>query len=390
MTEIYSVSEITQEIKQTLEENFQDILIEGEISNFKDHVSGHWYFSLKDKNASINCTMWKGLNSYVFFTPDNGMKVIARGKITVYPPRGTYQLDVRSLKPSGEGELQAAFERLKARLAEEGLFDIEHKQPIPQFPKTIGLITGSESAAYNDLVSSAKRRFPIAHLYVCPVRVQGEGGAEQISYAIEYLNEEIKPDVIIVARGGGSIEDLWAFNEEKTARAIFNSKVPIISGVGHEIDFTIADFVADLRAATPTAAMELATPDQNDIIAFLQTFNEINTEELNKKLSNIKREINNIINSYSFKSAGEIVKIKSQRLDHSYYILNNGIKNILKQHSHKVAILSGVVHNNSVTRNLQKGYTIVEQNSQNILRSAQLNVEQPFEIIFFDKKLKIK
>ncbi|MBZ0179461.1 MAG: exodeoxyribonuclease VII large subunit, partial [Melioribacteraceae bacterium] len=320
MTEIYSVSEITQEIKQTLEENFHDILIEGEISNFKAHVSGHWYFSLKDKNASINCTMWKGLNSYVFFSPDNGMKVVARGRITVYPPRGTYQIDVRSLKPSGEGELQAAFERLKARLAEEGLFDIKHKKPIPQFPKTIGIVTGSESAAYNDLVSTAKRRFPIAHLYICPVRVQGEGGAEQISYAIEYLNKEIKPDVIIVARGGGSIEDLWAFNEEKTARAIFNSKIPVISGVGHEIDFTITDFAADLRAATPTAAMELATPDQNDIIAFLQTFNEINAEELNKKLKNLRREIGNIINSYSFKSASEIVKIKSQRLDHSYYI----------------------------------------------------------------------
>ncbi|MCO6472193.1 MAG: exodeoxyribonuclease VII large subunit [Melioribacteraceae bacterium] len=390
MTEIYSVSEITQEIKQTLEENFHDILIEGEISNFKAHVSGHWYFSLKDKNASINCTMWKGLNSYVFFTPDNGMKVVARGRITVYPPRGTYQLDVRSLKPSGEGELQAAFERLKARLAEEGLFDIEHKKPIPQFPKTIGIVTGSESAAYNDLVSTAKRRFPIAHLYICPVRVQGEGGAEQISYAIEYLNKEIKPDVIIVARGGGSIEDLWAFNEEKTARAIFKSKIPVISGVGHEIDFTIADFAADLRAATPTAAMELATPDQNDIIAFLQTFNEINAEELNKKLKNLRREIGNIINSYSFKSASEIVKIKSQRLDHSYYILNNGIKNILKQYSHKVSMLSRVVQNNSVSRNLQKGFTIVKQNSQNIMRAAHLDIEEPFEIIFFDKKLKIK
>ena len=268
--QIFSVSEITKSIKFILESTFEKISIEGEISNFKAHGSGHWYFNLKDEGAVINCTMWKGVNNYVFFTPEDGMKIIVTGRITVYPPRGSYQIDVRSMKPAGVGELQAAFERLKKKLFEEGLFDEESKKAIPTFPKKIGLITAADGAAVKDMISVAERRFPLVELLIAPTKVQGAGAAENIVNNIRKLNLLKDIDVIILARGGGSIEDLWAFNEEIVARAIYKSKIPIISGVGHEVDFTIADFVADLRAPTPSVAMELATPDIEELKNFIK------------------------------------------------------------------------------------------------------------------------
>jgi len=253
-----SVSELTKQIKLTLEENFSEVSVIGEMSNFKAHVSGHWYFNLKDANAVISCAMWKGLNNYVFFTPQDGMKIIVSGRITVYPPRGSYQIDVRSMKPAGVGELQAAFEMLKRKLADEGLFDEIHKKPMPSFPQKIGIVTAKDGAAFQDMISVAERRFPLVELVISPARVQGSGAAESIVESIKLLNKQKDIDLIIIARGGGSIEDLWAFNEEIVAREIFASKIPIITGIGHEVDFTISDFVADLRAPTPSAAMEIA------------------------------------------------------------------------------------------------------------------------------------
>src|SRR3989337_4521371 len=261
MNSILTVSELTKEIKQTLEDKFEQVSVQGEISNFKAHVSGHWYFSLKDANASISCAMWKGLNNYVFFTPQDGMKIIVSGRITVYPPRGSYQIDVRSMKPAGVGELQAAFEMLKRKLADEGLFDEIHKKPMPSFPQKIGIVTAKDGAAFQDMISVAERRFPLVELVISPARVQGSGAAESIVESLKLLNKQNDIDLIIVARGGGRIQDLWAFNEEIVAREIFASKIPIVTGIGHEVDFTISDFVADLRAPTPSAAMEIATPN---------------------------------------------------------------------------------------------------------------------------------
>ena len=209
--QILTVSELTKEIRRTLEESFEQVSVIGEISNFKSHVSGHWYFSLKDADAVINCTMWKGFNQYVFFTPQDGMKIIVNGKLTVYPPRGSYQLDVRSMKPAGLGELQEAFEKLKKKLEAEGLFDEKFKKPIPVFPNKIGIVTAIDGAAFRDLMSVAKRRFPIAEIVIAPARVQGSGAAESIVKAIKQLNDYPDIDVIIVARGGGSIEDLMGF-----------------------------------------------------------------------------------------------------------------------------------------------------------------------------------
>ena len=219
--QIFSVSEITKSIKFILESSFEKISIEGEISNFKAHDSGHWYFNLKDEKAVINCTMWKGLNSFVFFTPQDGIKVIVNGRITVYPPRGNYQIDVRSMKPAGVGELQAAFEKLKEKLQSEGLFDEEYKKDIPKYPGKIGLVTAIDGAAIKDMLSVAERRFPLVELVIAPTKVQGAGAAENIVENMKRLNKIKDIDLIIIARGGGSIEDLWAFNEEIVARAIF-------------------------------------------------------------------------------------------------------------------------------------------------------------------------
>jgi len=223
--QILTVSELTKEIRRTLEESFEQVSVIGEISNFKSHVSGHWYFSLKDADAVINCTMWKGFNQYVFFTPQDGMKIVVNGKLTVYPPRGSYQLDIRSMKPAGLGELQEAFEKLKKKLEAEGLFDEKYKKQIPAFPLKIGIVTAIDGAAFRDLVSVAKRRYPLVELVIAPARVQGSGAAESIVDSIKLLNKSGSIDVIIVGRGGGSIEDLWAFNEEIVARAIFKSKI---------------------------------------------------------------------------------------------------------------------------------------------------------------------
>ena len=341
--QIFSVSEITKSIKFILESTFEKITIEGEISNFKAHGSGHWYFNLKDEEAVINCTMWKGLNNYVFFSPEDGMKVIVTGRITVYPPRGSYQLDVKSMKPAGIGELQAAFERLKRKLFEEGLFDDEYKKQIQSYPKKIGLITATDGAAIKDMISVAERRFPLVELIIAPTKVQGVGAAENIVNNIKKLNHFKDIDVIIIARGGGSIEDLWAFNEEIVARAIFNSKIPIITGVGHEVDFTIADFVSDLRAPTPSVAMELATPNIDDLKTFIKDSYSLSCELIEENLKNYKIETEQFLRSYSYRYPLEKINKFNQTLD--YEILK--LKNLIEKRS---TILSNKI--NLLTKNM--------------------------------------
>ncbi|MFQ5772424.1 MAG: exodeoxyribonuclease VII large subunit, partial [bacterium] len=273
----YSVSELTRQIKFLLESSFPEIWVQGEISNFTHHSSGHMYFSLKDENAQISCVMWRSRNQHLFFTPQDGMKVILDARITVYEKRGAYQLDVLQMQPAGVGELQLAFEQLKNRLREEGLFSEEFKKPIPLYPERIGIVTSPTGAAVQDLISVLQRRFPGIEIIINAARVQGEGAATEIARAIDDFNDYGKVDVLIVGRGGGSLEDLWAFNEEVVARAVFRSKIPIISAVGHEVDFTICDFVADLRAPTPSAAAELAVRHRDELHAFLKTNLETTT-----------------------------------------------------------------------------------------------------------------
>lgn len=389
MNKYITVSELTKSIKQTLEEGFSSIKLEGEISNFKAHSSGHWYFTLKDENAQISCTMWRGLNQYVFFTPQHGMKVNVQGKITVYPPRGSYQLDVRSMKPAGVGDLQAAFEELKRKLSEEGLFDTEHKKSISRFSQKIGLVTAGTGAAFRDMISVAKRRFPLVELVLRSAKVQGEDAAKDVAKAIEELNERNDIDVIIVSRGGGSLEDLWAFNEEITARSIFNSNIPIISGVGHEVDFTIADYVADLRAPTPSAAMELATPDQNEIIAFIKEFSYNSRNNINSLINKRKEYINYLLKSYGFNNPQSLVKNREQQIDNLIYRLNNNIGNIIKEKSNLLNLLTKSIEANDIKNTLKKGFAIVRQDNEIVNRAEKFDSDKKTKIEFYDKEIEI-
>jgi len=382
--QILTVSELTKEIRDTLEESFDQISVVGEISNFKSHISGHWYFSLKDSDAVINCTMWKGFNQYVFFTPQDGMKIIVNGRLTVYPPRGSYQLDIRSMKPAGIGELQEAFEKLKKKLEVEGLFDEGIKKIIPTFPKKIGVVTAIDGAAFRDLVSVAERRYPLAEIVISPSRVQGSGAAESIVKSIKLLNDYPGIDVIIVARGGGSIEDLWAFNEEIVARAIFNSKIPVISGVGHEVDFTISDYVADLRAPTPSVAMEIATPDITEIENFIDQFLLNSFTNIEELVETKKEEVVSLARSYGFRLPIHIINQKSQQVD---MCVNDIIKSIEKHtmmYKQKIQLLSKSLETYDVQGALKRGFVLVKQNSKFVKRASDFNKERKSLLKFYD------
>ena len=271
---IFSVSELTKQIRSLLENNFAEVWIAGEISNFRSPGSGHFYFTLKDDQAQLSAVMFRGANARLPFKIEDGQEVICHGRVTVYESRGQYQIVVDHCDPKGIGALQLAFEQLKKKLQTEGLFDAARKKPLPFLPKNIGVVTSPTGAAIRDILNILQRRFPGIEVLLVPVKVQGVGAAEEIAEAIRLLNEQGEVDVMIVGRGGGSMEDLWAFNEEAVARAIFASKIPVLSAVGHEIDFTIADFVADVRAPTPSAAAELAVPRKEDLAAAIQNMRQ--------------------------------------------------------------------------------------------------------------------
>ncbi|NWG02398.1 MAG: exodeoxyribonuclease VII large subunit [Syntrophaceae bacterium] len=262
---ILTVTELTQEIKDILEEKFPDIWVEGEISNLRIPPSGHLYFTLKDQFSQIRAVLFKMQARCLRFIPEDGLQVICRGRVSLYERRGDYQLIIESIEPKGMGALQLAFLQLKERLEKEGLFDPAHKRPLPMIPQQIGIITSPAGAVIQDMLHILERRFQNLHLLLYPVRVQGEGAPSEIVEAIKYFNQSTAVDVLIIARGGGSLEDLWAFNEEEVARAIYHSKIPTISAIGHETDYTIADFVADLRAPTPSAAAELVVRDKKEV-----------------------------------------------------------------------------------------------------------------------------
>ncbi len=284
---IYTVSEITKKIKQLLEPNFPSLWIEGELSNFYQHVSGHCYFTLKDQHAKIKGVMFRTHASSLRFKPADGMQVRLLGSIRVYEPDGSYQFYTQQMEQSGLGQLHLAFEQLKAKLQMEGLFSGEYKKPLPKYPSRIGIVTSETGAVIRDIVTIISRRYPIVRLLLYPARVQGDGAAQDIVrgiHAFQRMHPAKRPDVLIIGRGGGSIEDLWPFNEEIVARAIFRCDIPIISAVGHEVDFTISDFVADVRAPTPSAAAELAVPDQQAIRQNLETSTDRLTTEMRRIL----------------------------------------------------------------------------------------------------------
>lgn len=381
---IKSVSELTRDIKNLLEKNFYEVEVVGEISNFKAHNSGHWYFVLKDSDAQINCAMWRAFNLSINFQPQDGLKVIALGKITVFPPKGNYQLEIKKLIPAGRGELYLLFEKLKEKLSKEGLFDQERKREIPKFPKKIGIATAKDGAALQDMLNIARRRYPLVEIILAPCRVQGEGAAESIVKSIQLLNQQDDIDVIIVGRGGGSIEDLWPFNEEIVARAIFNSKYPVISAVGHEVDFTIADFVADLRAPTPSAAMELATPNISDLFDFI-----------NKIIYNLDLNISNYIRtkksrldfyskSYIMNKPFDLLNNRAQNSDYYFSKINDLIASIFNNKKNKLELIQKSLEKYDINLPLNRGFSLIYQNDKVVKRSFLLNKEKEFKIKFID------
>ena len=311
-----TVGAITRYLKAKfdVDENLQTVFLKGEISNFKAHTSGHFYFSLKDETSKINAIMFRSNANKVLFKPTDGMKVLVTGRISVYEAMGSYQIYVDEMLEDGVGNLYIAFEQLKEKLQAEGLFDKEHKKTIPKIPKKVGIITASTGAAIRDIMTTIKRRFPICETILFPTLVQGENAKEDIACNIEKA-QNYDLDVLIVGRGGGSIEDLWPFNEEIVARAIYNSKIPVISAVGHEVDFTIADFVADLRAPTPTAAAELAVPNMSDLNKHINQLSIRLNEAIYKKVNYLKLYLDSVRNSFVIKNPGIMFENKKQSLD---------------------------------------------------------------------------
>jgi len=361
---IFSVSEITSSIKGFLEDNIPTIWIQGEISNFKAHYSGHFYFTLKDEGAQISAVMWKNRTYELDFELQDGMLVNALGNIRVYEKGGRYQLDVIRMQPAGLGALQAAFEKLKEKLNAEGLFDEVHKKALPKFPETIGIITSETGAALQDMLNILSRRAPNVKIIIRPAKVQGEGAAAEIAQAVKDLNEYGKCDLIIAGRGGGSLEDLWAFNEEATARAIFESKVPIISAVGHEIDFTIADFAADLRAPTPSAAAELAVPDYTELRDRIISLHDMTAGRVLFYIGRLREKIMSIMNSYGLRRPEDLLKQQALMLDELDSRLIKAYKNIFSIDKELIKQLNLRLINLSPKNVLERGYSITYINDK--------------------------
>lgn len=358
---VYTVTEITREIKTLLEGNLPGLWVQGEISNYLLHSSGHRYFTLKDENAQIKCTLWKFRGERLRFEPADGISVRAWGNITVYERSGQYQLDVAELVPTGLGKLEIAFQRLKEKLFEEGLFDEEHKKPIPRFPESIGVVTSPTGAALRDITRIVLNRFPGSRLILSPVRVQGEGAAEEIARAITEFNAYRKIEVLIVGRGGGSLEDLWAFNEEVVARAIYDSEIPVISAVGHEIDFTISDFVADLRAPTPSAAAQMVVGEKDALLEQIGSSIRKLNSCLVALLESSEQRLKSAEESYGFRRPFDIITQRFQKTDELIRQLENRAKNYLEIKSNAVSLLKEKVNALSPSSVLKRGYSIARK-----------------------------
>ena len=373
------VSEANSYIKRILINDpiLCNLKIKGEISNFKVHSSGNVYLSLKDQNSKINCVIFR--NDYDRnLNLENGTKVIVSGYISVYERDGSYQLYIKHIEIAGIGNLYIEFNKLKEKLQKEGLFDYKYKKPIPKIPKSIGVVTSPTGAVIRDIINVTKRRYQKVHIKLYPVKVQGEGAKDEICEGIRFFNEIHKVDTIIIGRGGGSIEDLWEFNEEEVARCVFESKIPIISAVGHEIDFTICDFVSDMRAPTPSAAAEIATPDVDDLYFKLENIKS----RMNKSLTNIVNydeqklkytfnRINTILNDY-------IISDKIYDLDKIIEKLNNNIETRINKEEMNLKNLGSLLHNLSPLRTLDRGYSII--NKEDVVVNSVLKVSENDEI----------
>lgn len=380
-----TVSQINQYMKQVVEKNvvLSNIWVKGELSNCKRHYSGHIYLTLKDDGGVLKAVMFRSAADKLAFEPQDGMRVMARGRVGVYEKGGVYQLYIEEMQPDGVGALHIAYEQMKARLSEEGLFEEQYKKPIPPYPQTIGIVTASTGAAVRDIIHVLGRRAPYAHLILYPSLVQGEGAAASICRAISYFNTQQPCDVLIVGRGGGSIEDLWAFNEESVARAIFASHIPIISAVGHETDFTIADFVADLRAPTPSAAAEVAAIQQGEILQQLTAVKERMTAKMLARMESYRTEI-----------AGFSLKSPRDKLDNMRVYLDSLLKELvgcqqakMAEEKKELAVLASKLQTLSPLQVLSRGYCMaMEENGKVVSSSHQLKSQEDITLVFADGK----
>lgn len=387
-TLVLSVSQLNRYIKMNFDadENLANIFISGEISNFTNHYrTGHLYFTLKDDSAAVRAVMFNSSAKRLKFMPEDGMKVIARGRVSVYEASGQYQLYVDDMQPDGVGALNLAYEQLKEKLQKEGLFSEHHKKPLPPYPEKVGVITSPTGAAVRDIINVLGRRFPYAEIVFCPVLVQGEGAHLQLTDAVNLFNSERAADVIIIGRGGGSIEDLWEFNDEGLARAVYNSEIPVISAVGHETDFTICDFVADMRAPTPSAAAELAVPDANELQYALSALKNRMFLNVSSGIADRRSRLEYLTSKGALKSPDEMLSNRSQRLDTAFSKMLSSYENRIG--GKKVEFISAATALSKLDPMsvLMRGFAFVsDKNGKNVYSSQALAKGDEINVRFHD------
>lgn len=387
-TLVLSVSQLNRYIKMNFDadENLANIFISGEISNFTNHYrTGHLYFTLKDDSAAVRAVMFNSSAKRLKFMPEDGMKVIARGRVSVYEASGQYQLYVDDMQPDGVGALNLAYEQLKEKLQKEGLFSELHKKPLPPYPEKVGVITSPTGAAVRDIINVLGRRFPYAEIVFCPVLVQGEGAHLQLTDAVNMFNSERAADVIIIGRGGGSIEDLWEFNDEGLARAVYNSEIPVISAVGHETDFTICDFVADMRAPTPSAAAELAVPDANELQYALSALKNRMFLNVSSGIADRRSRLEYLTSKGALKSPDEMLSNRSQRLDTAFSKMLSSYENLIG--GKKVEFISAATALSKLDPMsvLMRGFAFVsDKNGKNVYSSQALAKGDKINVRFHD------
>lgn len=384
-----TVTELNQYIKRKFEEDgfLQNVLVKGEISNFKHHYTGHMYFTLKDEKSLIKCVMFKTYTGHLQFVPKDGMKVSILGTVSVFERDGVYQIYAKAMQQEGIGDLHAEFEKLKAKLEQEGLFEQSHKIKIPFMPKTIGVLTSNTGAVIRDIINVSTRRNPNVHICLLPVPVQGQGAAEKIAEAIQKMNEENLADVIILARGGGSLEDLWPFNEEIVARAIYDSRLPVISAVGHETDFTIADFVADLRAPTPSAAAELAVPNINEVAEKIKTLENRQKQALKKQLELKSMRFQKCMASKVYRDPYGNINEKYMLLDRCFKQLVTELQNKVKDEKTKMVEQIAKLDALSPLKTLTRGYSIITKEEHMVKSAKQLEKGDNITLTLVDGKV---
>ncbi|MCR5150687.1 MAG: exodeoxyribonuclease VII large subunit [Clostridiales bacterium] len=389
----FTVSGLNLYIKSVIDRdiNLNTVFLKGEISNFTNHFrTGHFYMTIKDEHSSIKAVMFKAANQRLRFMPENNMSVILKGRVSVFERDGAVQFYIDDMQPDGAGALAIAFEQLKKRLSKRGWFDESHKKELPAYPEKVGVITSDTGAAVHDIINVISRRYPLCEIVFHPVSVQGDGASKQISDALDLMNSLNCADVIIVGRGGGSMEDLWAFNEENVAQAVYNSHIPVISAVGHETDFTICDFVADKRAPTPSAAAEICVPDVSELLNKVNSFNRFFVNKVQSQICLMNEKVAALEKNINLFNPVLVLKQKKQYLTQIDSVLNNSYLNIIKSEKNKIAVLAATINARNPLDILSKGYSVVLKNGFPVSDVSSLSVGEEIDISFSNGKARAK